>query len=197
MKKCSKCQDIKTSSEFSKHPYALDGLASRCKTCVIDQVKTYQRTAHGLIYKIYANQKSSSVIRNHTAPSYTVEEFEIWVLNQPNFKGLYSDWVSSGYDTDLCPSTDRLDDYKPYTFDNIRLTTWAVNRLKGHDDRRNGINNKVSKAVIQYSFDNYFIKEYNSISEASRATGANVGNIYRVCIGRFKTVSGYRWEFRQ
>ena len=42
----------------------------------------------------------------------------------------------------LAPSIDRKDDYKPYTFDNIQLTTWQQNKAKGHEDCKNGINNK-------------------------------------------------------
>ena len=46
----------------------------------------------------------------------------------------------------LC--TDRIDDYKSYTLDNIQLITFRENVLKAHEDQITGKNRKLNKAAI-------------------------------------------------
>jgi group I intron endonuclease len=51
------------------------------------------------------------------------------------------------------------------------------------------------KKVAQYTNDNEFIKEYNSISEAGRVSGIKNKNISSVLCGRTKTAGGYIWKY--
>lgn len=51
------------------------------------------------------------------------------------------------------------------------------------------------RKVVQMSMDWKIIKEWNSISEASRVTKLNSFNIYRVCIGKQLSVRCFRWKF--
>ena len=51
------------------------------------------------------------------------------------------------------------------------------------------------KKVGQYTLDNEFVKEYESINQAGRETNSSIGTIYKCCIGTSKTCNGYKWKF--
>jgi hypothetical protein len=120
-----------------------------------------------------------------------------WVVSQPNFELLYTQLLTSNYIKKLKPSIDRIDDYKPYTFDNIQIMMWGDNKAKGSRDRRNGINNKDSKAVVKYDIDGSFICEIYSIMEAGRRTGIGRTSISKACRGIQKTAGGYKWKYAE
>ena len=40
------------------------------------------------------------------------------------------------------------------------------------------------------------VKEYSSVSEASKETGVARSSIYACCYGKLKTAGGFRWSFR-
>jgi hypothetical protein len=192
---CSSCGENKILSEFYKHKKNKDGLRYFCKECNKSKTIKYQRTEKGLIYKIYEKQRVSSKKRKHNPPNYTKEELCEWVLSQDNFKNLYKNWVDSNYFTKLTPSIDRLDDYKPYTLNNIQVVTWEENLNKSYNDRKSGINNKGSKKVYQYSLEGDFIKEYYSVAEAFRQT--EIRHISEVCNDIYKTTGGFKWSYEK
>ena len=54
-----------------------------------------------------------------------------------------------------------------------------------------------SKNVIQYDLNGNFIKEWNSLSEASRILNVNRGNIGTCCRLKKGTAGGYIWKFKE
>ena len=56
------------------------------------------------------------------------------------------------------------------------------------------IDNKKSKPIFQYTLDDVFIKEWNSIKEAELEIGKGIGNCVR---GKSKTSNGYKWKFKE
>ena len=193
MKKCIKCKELLSESLFSTKNGG-KYLSSYCKNCHASYSIERNRTLEGLIVKIYGAQKATSKIRCHDLPTYTTSELREWMLIQPIYHELHSKWVESGYDKMKVPSVDRLDDYKGYTLSNIQLMTWEENKRKGHDDRKNGINNKKNKSVSQYSLDETFIQEFHSMNEAARQTGVNQGNISACINGKLKHAGGFIWK---
>lgn len=117
------------------------------------------------------------------------------MFNNPDFDRLFNDWVDSGYDKNKAPSPDRLNDYLPYSLNNLRLVTWKENNEKHYSDMRKGINNKLSKRVHQLTMDGNVVNTYPSICFASRATNGNAGNIGTCCNGNRKNAGGFKWEF--
>ena len=160
-------------------------------------VEPYYKTKNGLFLKIHNHQLEKSKQRGHNLPSYTRQELKDWLFCQIKFHKLYNNWVNSGYKKDLVPSIDRLDDYKGYSFGNIQLTTWVENNKKGQADRKNGVNNKVNRAVEQYDLEGKYITEYHSLMEASRQTNIFVNNIWRVCNNIRKTAGGFIWKYKK
>ena len=194
-KNCNKCNELKPLSEFNKQKANKDGLRSECKCCQKTHRDKYKHTREGVITKIYGQQRSRSRERCHDNPPYNNKQLLEWVLSQDNFEKLYLNWVASGYEKRLIPSCDRLDNYKGYSFDNIRLVTWQENNNKGHFDIKSGINNKLSKTVIQFGLSGEFIAEHHSSQHASRITNITRQNISKCCIGERKTAGGFHWEF--
>lgn len=117
------------------------------------------------------------------------------MMGQPNFRTLYTAWVDSEFITPLKPSTDRLDDYQPYTLNNIKLTTTEDNINRYYADVIQGINTKTAIAVDQYTLDGVFVASHHSYRAAARAVGQNqVGNIRNVAEGLGNTAYGYIWR---
>lgn len=56
-------------------------------------------------------------------------------------------------------------------------------------------NVKNKRRIVQYSTDMKFIKEYDSITIASKETGVPVNSIHGCCKGRYKTGGGYIWKY--
>lgn len=192
---CTACKLSKCLSEFHKCSNNKSGLYSWCKQCALEKNNTYIKTKAGLLAKIYGDQRNSSRKRGYDYPDYSLSELRVWALSKKIFNKLYSSWVKSGYQKDMRPSFDRLDDYKSYTFDNLQIVTWKENNEKAYADRKNGINNKHSKAVTQTDFDGNFIAEYFSSRCAARSSGINRGHIWSCCVGDRKTAGGFKWAF--
>lgn len=155
----------------------------------------YHKTTKGLITQIYGGQRASSKTRSHAPPTYSKKELRQWLFNQSLFHSLFYDWEESGYESLLKPSVDRIDDYKGYSIDNIQLMTWGKNKAKGHSDKKNGLNNKDNKAVMQFAKSGEFINEYYSASQASRETGIASIEISSVCRKTKESAGGFIWEF--
>ncbi len=192
-KRCTKCKEVKPVSEFSPHPKTKDKLNIYCKPCAVLKVKLHRQTRAGLSYGILADQRKNSKRRGYAPPNYSLIEFRLWLFSQVNFDDLYANWESSGHDTNLRPSCDRLDNYKPYTLGNLRLTTWEINQAAAYSDMRNGINTKTSKGVVQLSLEGKFIAEFPSMSSAERGTPARASKICLVCKGSRKSAGGFNW----
>jgi len=197
MKKlCLNCNEDKEQEEFYPCKNSNDGYGTVCRKCTSEQGKEYRHSLVGLARKTYHNQVVASKRRGHISPNYTEEEFIIWMIRQDSFPELYKNWVESGYDTKLKPSGDRLDDYQPYTFDNLRLVTWGENEQKLRDDVRNGVNTKKSKGCIQFSLDGELIAEFHSLRDAARATNSDSAGISSCCNNKQFKHNNFIWKYK-
>lgn len=136
MKVCKKCSESKCLQDFYAIRGNKDGLSGKCKDCTKKDVRNnskkvgnaYDFSYKGVIRVLYKTMKRHQKLRPHkedTLP-FTKDEFKIW-LGDNDFKNKYSLWVEGGYRKNDKPSVDRLDDYKGYSFDNMRLVTWKDN----------------------------------------------------------------------
>ena len=69
----------------------------------------------------------------------------------------------------------------------------CLNISKALKGRNNIWNNK---AVLQCSKQGVFIKEWNTIFEASRVLNISQGNIVACCKGRLKSAGGFIWKYK-
>jgi len=191
VKRCTKCGAEKDFRDFRKALNCRQGVRPECRVCNQLQAKTPLNHTN----QMYSNQKSTSKRRGHMPPSYTKNTFRRWCMKQPVYHELHADWVASDYSRLLAPSCDRINDYKPYTLDNLQLMTWNENKLKGESDRKNGILiTSQMRAVNQYKLDGTFVREYHSVNEAGRRAS---GDIIACCKGRVKSAGGFKWKYKE
>ena len=193
-KKCSRCGIEKPVEEFCKSKGSKDGRQYYCKECANQTNKEYFHSKKGLISKIYKSQKQHSRRRGHPLPTYSHQELQEWLYSQKKFHELCDNWKASGYKTALVPSCDRLDDYKPYTLDNLQIMTWQENMAKGHRDRIDGKNNKQNVPILQFTKDGKFVKEFYSRHQASRETGVDRVSIIYAASGKYQSAGGFIWR---
>ena len=115
-------------------------------------------------------------------PTYSFNWLAEKSENCEDYIKIHNEWAEAGYPKHLSPSYDRIDNSKPYTEDNIKITTWEKNEARSRIDMRNCViinNTNPQRAVGQYSEDDVFIKKHTSLQNASRDTGVPAGNICR------------------
>ena len=190
MRVCRTCKVEKSLEQFPKNKSKLLGRDYACKVCVKDEQTIYRHSKIGVETRMYNSQFSASKKRCMPMPTYTKEEFIIWLYNN-NFDILYSIWVESGYDKAIKPSVNRLNDYLPYTFDNIELITWDENLQKQREAVKIGTNRKSIKTVVQLK-DDKVIAHFHSVREAFRKT--NIRHISDCCTNKRKTAGGFEWQ---
>lgn len=194
-KKCNTCEEVFNISMFG----IIQGgwISGKCKKCRSGETLAFQRTLAGLASKMYSTQKQSSERRGHKPPEYSMIELRAFLLSSPIYLNLHAKWVESGYLKDLKPSCDRIDDYKPYTFDNIRVVTWRENSDKYQSDRVAGLNNKQNCAVVCFDLNGAFVAEYHSQKQASRITGIPNSNVALCCKKKHTVAGGFYWRFKR
>ena len=194
-KVCSKCNIELALDKFLDKVGGKFNKDSICKSCKRDLATEFKRTKRGLLLKIYSTQKRSSVERKIVQPLYSKEDFVNEFINDIKFINLYNSWVENNYNRWSTPSFDRIDDYKPYSFNNIELKTWKENSDKAAADRRYGTSTSGARniAVTKLTLDGEVICKYISIGQAARECGLNSGNILKAVRGKQQTTGGYRW----
>lgn len=85
--------------------------------------------------------------------------------------------------------------------ENLNFELAKKNRTESHRAEnspwfgKTGRKHPSSKAVAQYSASGEFLKSFGGLSEASRETNIDIGNISNCCRGSRKTAGGYIWRF--
>lgn len=194
MKVCKDCKEEKDQSLFY-------GVQGECKECTKLRVRNnskrvgdqYDRTEHGVIRVIYKTQKRHNKLRGHGGMPYTKDDLSLWLYSN-GFKVIYDSWAESGWVKSKKPSVDRVDDFKGYSFDNIKLGTWQDNRGHQARDIVNGVGTSGArcKKVFQYDGVKNLIATYVSYSQAARTMGYSLE--YQIK-KQVKCRAGYYWSY--
>lgn len=143
--------------------------------------------------------------------TFSKKRFIEW-FNKNNGKEMLDRWVNSKQLSSIRPSVDRIDPFKGYSINNIRLITWEENFEKGKYEiylKRKKTSNPVlhvkeenrkfasrNTPVIQMDLKGNYIAEFNSIADASRAFKVSGTGILFACKGKHKTACGYKWKYK-
>jgi len=194
MKICKECKEEKGLSLFY-------GVQGECKECTKARVKRnsarvgskYDFSEIGVIRVIYKTQRRHNKLRGHGDMPYTKSDLSVWLYSN-GFKVMYDLWVKSGWANGEKPSVDRLDDFKGYSMQNIRLSTWNANRRHQHQDMINGVgtSGKRCKSLYKYDESKNLVATYVSYSSAVRDIGYSVE--YQIK-KRVKCRRGYFWSY--
>jgi len=197
--KCTKCETIKDISEFPKDKSNKRGYKSFCKECAYAMTYRWTKSESGVVTTAWHHQVKHSITRGHTPPQYTKEELADWMLNHPSWNRLYSDFVDSGYERDVRPSVDRLNNNYGYSFDNIRLVTFRENYMTYLSDKKTGIETSDCKAIVKLTKQGDFVAEYFSVAEALRQHGKKPKNarISAVLTGNRKYYLSHVWIYKK
>ena len=84
------------------------------------------------------------------------------------------------------PSIDRIDNDEHYTFDNCRFIELVENIKKRHN-----------KIILQFSLEGNFIKEWESLSEASRQLNVHISHICLVCKEKIPQAKGFIFKYKE
>lgn len=177
-KKCLKCKELKLLDCFSKDKSKKDGLQNRCKTCYFK----YSKCLDNHFRKSFRDSVSRSkrIGREHTLT------WEQWLTFKSKYSELHKKWVESRYKLKFCPSIDRIDNTKGYTFDNVQIITFEQNLSKENKGSKN------IKAKLQ-PHDVIAIRALNLASP--KLTQKKLGKMFNVSstqIGRI--LKRKRWE---
>lgn len=194
---CNSCKTFKTEDNFNKRSTSYLGIRSECRECTTKENEALRKTKEGIIQTMYDSQKSSCKTRGMVQPKYTKDEFFKWCISQEVFHILYQGWVDSEYNMYSKPSVDRIDNFKTYSFDNIRIMTWKENKLLGHKAYVEGNTIFGYRSVSQYDLDGNFIKDFISSREAQREHNISYQNILKCCNSERKTAGGFTWKYAE
>lgn len=117
-------------SLFKTRKVRKSGKENICKECAYRKKREYYKTKKGLFTNIYTLQTMRSKKRGHEKQSYTKKWLIDWALSQNIFHEIYDKWKNSGYETNLRPSIDRIDNSIGYTKENIQIMTVNENVRK-------------------------------------------------------------------
>ena len=194
MKACKECKEEKDLSLF----YPTQG---ECKECTKKRVKEnskrvgtgYDFSEKGVIRVIYKTQKRHNILRGHGEMTYTKAELKAW-LYENGFKAVYDEWASYGHKKENKPSIDRIDDFKGYSFDNIRLVTWAHNHEHQVSDILLGAGTSGirCKKLGKYKPCGDLISVYVSYSSAVRDVGYS---LFRQVKKGISCRNGFNWKY--
>lgn len=182
LKLCSKCGKIKSLSEFSKHRNRKNGIYPTCKECVKSDRQKYPWKNTLSYIKTRCNNKNSQFYKDYGARGIkcliTAEELKFLWFRDKAYKMKH-------------PSINRKDNDGNYTFTNCEYVEQSVNSA----ERNIRIS---SKPVLQYDLQGNFIREWESITKASKElfiTRSHIGE----CANNYKYVKqsgGFIWRFK-
>lgn len=81
---------------------------------------------------------------------------------------------------------------KDNRLENLEKISYGKSIKEKRDE--NNTNQKFEKKVFQYDLEGNFIREFNSIQEASDITGESYSGISKACLGNQKSTLKYKWR---
>ena len=78
----------------------------------------------------------------------------------------------------------------------INLRTCTAKENSNWGTRNVRISKRLSKPVAQYTLDGILIATYTGFHDIEKQKGFAVGNIWKCCVGKYRTAYGYIWKYK-
>jgi len=206
---CSICKIEKSLQHFSKHLTSKFGVRPDCKECCKKYKKKFYKDNRKRLLKeksdYYKNNKDKEKQRlkqyrdkNPWITTYNNAKQRCENLNHPDYKyyglrgikclitvdEIKEIWFRDKAYNLIDPTIDRKDNNGNYELSNCRFIENIENSVK---DKR--------KPILQYDLNGNFIREWNSIKEAS--IYLHVTHISDVLNNYRKSCGGYKWKYKE
>ena len=158
----------------------------------LNNTALYRKTPKGILTNMYGKMKYRSALKGLPPVGFTLVDFHDRYLKDSTFLNLVSNWASNGYSKQNKPSVDRINLFHGYTFDNIKIVTWAENRKKADWEK----SFLYTTAVNMFDENGNKLRTFESIKEAHIQTKIHPSLIIQCCQGRVKRAKGHIFQYR-
>lgn len=180
---CTICKLEKSLNEFSNDSSKSFNKRGYCKACDNIKQKNYRKNNKFKTIQMWINTKCNNSNRN---------DYKYYggkrIKNLLSLEELKILWDRDNADNMNKPSIDRIDSNDNYEYDNCRFIEM--------NDNIQERNNRFSKHITQYDLYGNFIKDWDSISIASKTLKINISGISNAINLKRKTAGGFKWSFK-
>lgn len=145
--------------------------------------------------QVYSSVRYKSKRRGDNMPKFNKQELIKWLVDN-GVESMWIKYIESGYDKNVKPSIDRIDDYGSYTFGNMQLITWRENQIKGVNSKKhhNACHNRqnTKKVGLVKNLEDSVIIVFDSLNECATWLGVHKVSVSRVLCGQRKTIKGWK-----
>jgi hypothetical protein len=178
MKKCTKCKISKNLNEFFTDKRAGDGKTSRCKICLLQDVRNYVRTENGKASKRKRAKKINSTPYGKAATAWRgmvrrTSNEEVY----PSYKNVklkiirpeFMEWAVPEItkfmqdNPGVRPSVDRMDSEGNYELSNLRIIPQSDNSARRGDIENRQIGKKFNCLLHQVISEEVFVNSLASL----------------------------------
>jgi len=197
---CTKCGKEKFINAFTKDKNRKDDLDRWCKECKQKYKKIYYKNNKEKVnkkIKIYRKSvpwkccfqnilKRCNNINNKSYKNYGNRGIKC-LITEEELKEL---WFRDKAYNMKKPSIDRIENDGNYKFSNCRYIEFSNNIIKRNKEY-------CSKIILQYDLNKKFIKEWKSLTEASKKLKTSKGFISSCALGKIKIAKGFIWKYKE
>ena len=185
MKICTKCYIEKSTFSFSKDKNRTDGRYPQCIDC---------RKIHYKQDKEKYPWKRFLKLIKQRCNDFNKDNYKYYGLRGIKclitFEQLKNLWYRDKAYLLKKPSIDRKNNNKNYTFNNCQFIEHKENSVKRDMS-------KIIKSIRQYDLNRNFIKEYDTITIASKKLNIDNSTIVKCAKNKRKTAGGYIWKYKE
>ena len=182
-KTCSKCNKTKSFINFTKNLQYKDGYNCWCKYCCNQYNKIRLSLSPWKRFLKLIKQRCND--SNHRSYKYYGGKGIKYSITYEDLEFLW--FRDKAYLMDK-PSIDRKNSNKDYTLDNCQFLEHKKNSVKRDMSQ-------MVRSIKQYDLNKNFIKEYDTITIASKELKIDNSTIVKCAKNKRNTAGGYIWEY--
>ena len=181
MKVCAKCKEKKSLSEFYFRKDT-NKYRNECKKCFSNQTKQFKND-YPWRTNFYSARRRCNNKTTRDYKWYGAKGIEFFLT----IKDVKFLWYRDRAYLMKQPSIDRKDNDENYILKNCKFM-----ELKNNTEK-----SRIRKSILQFDLEGNFIREWKSLSDASKKLNCKLAGISNVLTNRYKTSGGFIWRYKQ